>query len=141
MRRSCVVGVGVGVVAVAVALTGCTARSNPASAPAPTASTVPASVAPSGQQTPSLSHEAAWRACASAVSAETNLTNVDQWDPMTAARFTGVGDVITIEFALRNGETLNPDGTTTPIRPQATCAVDGTSDAPKVESVKVIDNG
>jgi hypothetical protein len=60
---------------------------------------------------------------------------------MTAARFTGVGDVITIEFALRNGATLNPDGTTTPIRPQATCAVDGTSDAPKVESVKVIDNG
>jgi hypothetical protein len=69
------------------------------------------------------------------------LNNRNQWDAMDAATFAGTAEGTTIEFRVRNGETLNADGTTTPVRPETKCTIGGTSDAPVVVSVSVDDRG
>lgn len=140
-----------GCVFVVLALTGCTASATSPvaftpdpSTPAPTspaASTqapTPTSVVPVA---PALSHEAAWIACQTEMLKHPSAQQRDDWDPITAATFTESAGVITIDFRVRNGETLNADGTTTPIRPQAICVVSGTSEAPVVESANVYDRG
>jgi hypothetical protein len=138
------------VVLVAVALgtallAGCTAQTSPPPAPTATAAAPQTSTAPTPTATPTpapaLSRQAAWDACIAAIHAKTGAATNAGWDTIDQATFTENGGLVTIALTIENGTTLNPDGSTTPIRAPAGCVVSGTTAAPVVESAFVDDRG